>query len=147
MLLSAPPLLADAAFTISQIKKSLVCQCDCGMTVDACEGAMACESAEGLAREVKRLINNGMDTNQVLASFVTRYGESILAAPTKKGFNLIAWILPFLSLFVAGVGIVVILKRWTRLRESRDGVEGISNSDNGDTAYVKQLEEVLRSLD
>ncbi len=147
VILSATPLFAEIAVTVSEMKKSLACQCDCGMTVDACEGAMPCESAKGLTKEVIRLINNGMDRDQVLASFVTRYGESILAAPTKRGFNLTAWILPFFSLFVAAVGIIVVLKRWTRLQESENDNDEINVSEWQDSAYERKLDEILRSLD
>ena len=42
------------------------------------------------------------------------YGETLLAAPTKKGFNLTAWVTPFLAILVGGCLVVLTLIRWTK---------------------------------
>ena len=46
-----------------------------------------------------------------------QWGQRILAAPPRHGFNLLAWVLPLVAL-VGGAGILGILAwRWTRVRE------------------------------
>jgi cytochrome c-type biogenesis protein CcmH len=112
LLFSAPLVWPQAKTTVGEIKKSLICLCDCNMTVEACEGAMTCEAAGKLTAEAQQLLDKGMDKQQILASFISRYGEHILPAPTKKGFNLTAWILPFAAIVIAGVAIVALL--WKR---------------------------------
>jgi cytochrome c-type biogenesis protein CcmH len=37
----------------------------------------------------------------------------VLAAPTKEGFNLLAWIAPFLVLGAGILGTVLLVRRWT----------------------------------
>lgn len=146
-LLSVAQLLAESQVSLVEIKKSLACQCDCNMTVDVCEGAMACDSAEKLTQQVKELIGDGKSKNQVLASFVSRYGETILSAPTKRGFNLTAWVLPFVALFIAGFGIIAALRRWTGKADVSGGTSPDKGTDADDSAYAKKLDEVLESLD
>ncbi|MCL4704933.1 cytochrome c-type biogenesis protein CcmH [bacterium] len=147
LLFFAPVILSQAQITIGEIKKSLICLCDCNMTVEACEGAMACEAAEKLNAEAQQLIDKGMDKPQILASFISRYGEHILAAPTKKGFNLTAWILPFAVIIVAGVGIVTILRRWVRLSQAQNGNAKANIAPSNDPLYEKKLDDVLQALD
>jgi len=45
---------------------------------------------------------------------VVKYGERILSAPTKQGFNLMAWVLPFVALALGGAVVGVVVKRWRR---------------------------------
>lgn len=147
LLFFAPVILSQAQITIGEIKKSLICLCDCNMTVEACEGAMACEAAEKLNSEAQQLIDKGMDKPQILASFISRYGEHILAAPTKKGFNLTAWILPFAAIIIAGVVIVTILRRWVHRPHEQNGKLKFIAVTVNDPAYEKKLDDVLRALD
>ena len=38
----------------------------------------------------------------------------MLSAPTKKGFNLVAWVVPFAAVIVGGTALVFILRTWAR---------------------------------
>ena len=102
---------AQKSVTIDKIKNSLICTCECSMTVNACQGSMACSSAEKLNSEAKALVEKGLSEQEILTVFIDRYGEKILAAPTKKGFNLLAWILPYILFILAGSGIVYLLRK------------------------------------
>jgi len=140
-------LFAQAATTLSDIKTSLICTCECNMTVAACEGTMTCGTSAKLTSEAKELMKKGLSKAEILDVFVSRYGEQILSAPTKKGFNLIAWILPFITLGAVGLGIIALLRRWTK-RSGR--VSGKPEGDKpaaGDTKYEKQLDDILHKLD
>ena len=74
---------------------------------------MACETADKLTVEAQQLIDKGLDKKAVLASFVGRYGEQILSAPTKKGLNLAAWITPFAVILLAGVVVTKVVRKWS----------------------------------
>jgi len=146
LLLFMTPLLAESEVILGEIKKSLTCLCECNMTVEACQGAMACDSAENLTREAKQLIDRNMDQKEVLASFVTRYGERILAAPSKRGFNLTAWIFPFAVIIVTGFGIISALRKWVRSPEEKSTISGTNTVEATDLEYEEELEEVLRDF-
>jgi len=61
-------------------------------------------------------VSQGVGKEEVVATFVARYGEKVLSAPTTSGFNLAAWLTPFLAVLGGGVLIGVISLRWTRHR-------------------------------
>ncbi len=83
-----------------------------------CEGQTVAESSSELAEQLRALIRErlqqGQGRDEILSYFVSRYGESILAAPPKRGLNLIAWAGPFIVLALAAVMAVNRLRRWTR---------------------------------
>jgi len=57
-------------------------------------------------------MKDGKSDKEILAYFVERYGEWILRAPTKSGFNLVLWILPGAGILI---GLFIVLfqsKRW-----------------------------------
>lgn len=135
--------------TVSEIKKSLVCLCDCGMTVEACQGAMTCDSAEKLTAELTQYVEQGMTKDAIFSTFIGKYGEHILAAPTKKGFNLTAWILPFLGLLLATIAIIAALRRWVHQQQLSNAKAKVKEvlTNSIDSGYEKKLDEVLRKLD
>ena len=48
-------------------------------------------------------MQRGDSDSLVLQSFVQKYGNTVLAAPTASGFNMVAWITPF-AIFVVASG-------------------------------------------
>jgi cytochrome c-type biogenesis protein CcmH/NrfF len=62
--------------------------------------------------EVNEKLVAGMTDDQVLKSFVEKYGTVVLAAPGRSGlFNIVAWSLTFVVLLAGGAGLVVYLRR------------------------------------
>jgi cytochrome c-type biogenesis protein CcmH/NrfF len=64
------------------------------------------ETAERLAR--------GDTQEAILEGFRARYGEKVLSSPTFRGFNWLAWIMPFAAVLVSGFVLAVVIRRWTR---------------------------------
>ena len=95
------------------IEESLTCQCGCGLTVHSCNH-LQCESAIPLRAEVREQMALGKDKPTILKYFADKYGEKILSSPTAKGFNLLAWTMPFVLLGLGGVFIALFVVRWTR---------------------------------
>ncbi|MBI2832463.1 MAG: cytochrome c-type biogenesis protein CcmH [Chloroflexi bacterium] len=100
------PVLAD--LTSKDVTTELICQCGCTMVVDTCD----CGTAADMTALVTQKISEGQSKEQILGYFVSQYGEKVLAAPTKKGFNLTVWIVPFVAIATGGVAIYFILRRW-----------------------------------
>ncbi|MFQ6032888.1 MAG: cytochrome c-type biogenesis protein CcmH, partial [Candidatus Zixiibacteriota bacterium] len=90
---------------VDEIKKTLACVCGCGMTLETCQGAMSCGAAEDMTSQIREMVSQKKTKEQIIKYFVNKYGQVVLAAPTKKGFNLTAWILPFLGLLI-GIWVV-----------------------------------------
>lgn len=99
--------------TQSSIEEALTCQCGCGLTVHSCNHVQ-CPSGIPLKAEISEQLALGRTRAEVLAHFSTKYGEKILSAPTTTGFNLVAWVTPFVVVIVAAVLIVMASRRWRR---------------------------------
>ncbi len=106
MAFAVTPVLAD--IEIDTIQQNLMCQCGCTMVLYSCD----CGTAEQMRGEIKTMLGEGKTQQQVLDYYVGKYGEKVLAAPTKQGFNLTAYITPFLGIVVAGSSIFLVLRQW-----------------------------------
>lgn len=58
------------------------------------------------------MIGKGMGRARIVAFYRHKYGEKVLSAPTTEGFNLLAWTMPFIALFIGGGLIVLAFGRW-----------------------------------
>ena len=86
----------------------------------------------------------GHDKPQILAYFVKKYGEKILSAPTARGFNLLAWGMPFALLLLAGGVLALVMVRWSHRGQ---GSPPAPPQAGGPTAYRDVLEHELRTFD
>jgi len=97
--------------TVQAVGEGLTCQCGCGLTVANCNHP-SCGFAVPTRDEIAGMINKGMTRVQILQSFMNKYGEKVLSAPRAEGFNLLAWVIPYV---VVGAGVLLILlavARW-----------------------------------
>lgn len=100
------PALADSE--LDTIQQNLMCQCGCTMVLYSCD----CGTAEQLRGEIKTMLGEGKTQQQILDYYVAKYGQKVLAAPTKEGFNLSAYIMPFAGIVAAGGSIFLVLRQW-----------------------------------
>ena len=114
-----PTTVAYAASISKDIEKELMCQCGCTMVVDICE----CGTANQIRARITELIDQGQDKDQIIASFVSQYGEEMLSSPSKKGFNLVAWIAPFAAVTAGGTVLFFMLRAWATKGKSLEVAE------------------------
>jgi cytochrome c-type biogenesis protein CcmH len=116
LLVAFPVAPAPAALSTTQeIEEALTCQCSCGLTVHSCNH-LQCSFAVPRKQEIATSIAEGKGKEEILTSYVAKFGEKVLSAPTTTGFNLAAWITPFLALFIGGIIVGLISLRWSRKR-------------------------------
>src|SRR5216684_572887 len=70
-------------------------------------------------------IRAGDTKSEIKAQLVAQFGTAILAAPPRKGFDLLAWWLPIGGILAAGVILAIAAWRWSHLRE-RAGNEPVT---------------------
>jgi cytochrome c-type biogenesis protein CcmH len=58
----------------------------------------------------------GMNDQQVLNWFSSKYGVTVLAAPSTHGFNLVAWIAPFAVFLAALAGTILLVRHWSGIK-------------------------------
>ena len=107
------PAWAEPAPSFQALEESLTCQCGCGLTVHSCNH-LQCPSALPLRQEIREQMALGKTQSEILTHFEQTYGEKILSAPTTRGFNLVAWSAPFVTLLIGAAVVVVTLRRWRR---------------------------------
>lgn len=138
----AYPTFADSQ--VDEIAKELMCQCGCGKLLDVCE----METAKQMKDLIAQKLEAGWNKKRIVEYLVTQYGEKVLAAPTKRGFNLTAWVTPFLGLLAGGGLIWAIVVSWVKRRNATVTVETDKAAvEELEKRYGAQLERELRELE
>jgi cytochrome c-type biogenesis protein CcmH/NrfF len=111
----APITAADNDAHIQAIEKKLRCTCGCGLDIYTCRTTdFTCTYSPALHQQVLRLAGQGNTAQQVIDAFVAQYGQAALMAPPRRGFNLLGYFVPSVSLVVAAGLLAWMLRRWTR---------------------------------
>ena len=81
-----------------------------------CQGLSVKDSEAGFSNSIKdkihELMKLGKTDKEIKEYFIERYGEWILRAPPKKGFNLVLWILPGAGIGIGLLWVMILSKRW-----------------------------------
>jgi len=89
-----------------------------------CQGLSVKDSEAGFSNSIKNkireLMKNKKSEEEIREFFVKRYGEWILRAPPKQGFNLVLWILPGTGILIGLMWIVFRSKRWKEDKNDED---------------------------
>jgi cytochrome c-type biogenesis protein CcmF len=129
--------------------KKIVCQCGtCGRQVLA---DCACSTAADMRRAIQKLIDQGKTPDQVIEYELQTYpGQSALVVPIDRGFNRIAWLLPY-GMTIFGVGGIVLLgRRWSKRSAPSAEVAKADAStalSEEDRALADRLDDELDELD
>jgi len=81
---------------------------------------------------IQQLIAVGKTEQQIKDELVATYGNSVLIEPTKKGFDLVAWLVPVVLTIASAALLVWLLLRWRRSSPDRMAptrVEELSEPD------------------
>lgn len=136
---------ANATVSPTEVEESLTCQCSCGLTVHSCNH-LQCSFAIPAKQTIAEQVGQGTAKEVILQSFVTKYGEKVLSAPTTVGFNLAAWITPFLALIVGGIAVGLVSLRWSRQRAQKGASEKLVVDPQTDQ-YRDRLKKELDTFD
>ncbi|MBI2865454.1 MAG: cytochrome c-type biogenesis protein CcmH [Chloroflexi bacterium] len=113
---------ARANTTYDSVAIELMCRCGCGKVLSACD-MPECTTQKNMNEQVKYMVGEGRGKDEIIKYFVDSYGEQVLAAPTKQGFNLTAWLMPF-AVLAAGVAFVyLVVDKWVLQRRGGTLVE------------------------
>lgn len=113
----------------------------CHTTLDQSDSA----AAQRIELFISRKIAACWTTQQIESALVANYGPGILAAPSHKGFDLLAWWLPIAG--VLGGGLVLAFAVWRWSRRSREE-EPDEPADSGlDEETERRLDDLLARFD
>ena len=111
-------LRSSASMTAAQrdeLEHQIHCQCGCNLDVYTCRTTdFACSVSPAMHSDVMGLVAGGHSAEEILTAFKSVYGEKVLMAPVKAGFNLIGYTVPFIALGTGAVVLAALMRRWKR---------------------------------
>ncbi len=97
--------------------------------------------AEEMRREIRKMLGEGRSEQEILDTYVARYGVRILTSPPARGFNLVLYILPWLFGITAILGLSLIIRRWLGSRPAAATSPPFNARDE------ERIEQELRDLE
>lgn len=135
---SMPPDDRDA------LEHRIRCQCGCTLDVFTCRTTdFSCQVSPQMHRDVLALVEGGYTHSEILDAFVEAYGERVLMAPPKTGFNILGYILPGTALAVGAVALAVVIRRWRRPSTETAGARRAGPTD-ATSDEIAELEAAIR---
>jgi cytochrome c-type biogenesis protein CcmH len=125
---------SEARPTLAELEKEVICP-TCHTTLVLSNSPIA----ERMRAFIRTRIAAGDTKSEIKATLVSQFGEAVLAAPPKRGFSLLAWILPLAGLAVGAVALAVLALRWSRTRAPVT----VGASSNGRAPLDPELEQRL----
>jgi len=125
--------------SLSYLEGQIMCP-TCHTTLD--------QSSAPAALRIEALISKRIDqcwtADRIRAELVQNFGAGILAAPPRKGFDLLAWWLPIGGVIAGAALLALGVWRWSR---SRDGEPPPGPSSRLDPESERRLDEALARYD
>jgi cytochrome c-type biogenesis protein CcmH len=102
---------------VKALEGKLRCNCGCNLDVFTCRTTdFTCTTSPAMHRVVLARLDSGMTAPQVLAAFEKQYGEVVMMAPPRRGFNLAAYFMPFVGLLAGFLIVGFVIRGWFRAR-------------------------------
>ena len=98
---------------VDAFEHTIGCACPCTLDVYTCRTTdFSCGISPAMHRDVLRLADGGYTAEEIRAAFVETYGEQVLMAPTREGFNWAGYLMPFAALGAGGIVVAALIRRW-----------------------------------
>lgn len=111
---AAPAFAADPP-RAADLEAELVCPV-CETTLDQSNAPVA----EKMKLFIRERIAAGDSGQEIKDALVAEFGPGVLATPPKRGFGLLAWLLPLAALGTGAIAIPIIVRSWARRRDATE---------------------------
>ena len=119
LVLAVPALASEERPTLSELEGEVICP-TCQTTLDQSNSPVAAR----MRVYIRERIAAGDTKSEIKDALVEEFGESVLAAPPKSGFNLLAWVLPIAGLIAGGAVLAFAARRWARPQAAAPAAAG-----------------------
>jgi cytochrome c-type biogenesis protein CcmH len=89
-----------------------------GLRCPVCQGLSVADSpsptARAISADIRRRVDAGQSDGEIRQAYVERYGEWVLLEPAGAGLGAMVWALPIAALLLAGGGLALAFRRWSR---------------------------------
>jgi cytochrome c-type biogenesis protein CcmH len=137
--LAAPALASEAHPTLNEMEGEVMCPI-CHTTLDQSSSA----AAQRIKAFIVRRIRAGDTKSEIEDRLVADFGPSILAQPPKKGFDLLAWVLPLGGIAAGALALAGGAWAWSR---NREGAAIAPDGPPLDPALARRVDEELAKFD
>ena len=141
LLLAAPAAAcAHPRTSLAYLEGQVMCP-TCHTTLDMSDAP----AAQRIKAFISKRISECATAQQIKSELVANFGQGILAAPSHKGFDLLAWWLPIAGVLGGALVLAVGVWQWSRRREPNepDAPEG----SGLDEETERRLDDLLARFD
>jgi len=103
----------DESARFNSLGHRLMCVCGCNYVLLECNH-VGCPNSDRMRGELAASLDHGDSDDRTLQAFVEKYGPVVLLAPTAKGFDRVAWVMPFLALALGSLTTIFIVLAWKK---------------------------------
>lgn len=115
MALALPALASESQPTLAELETEVICP-TCHTTLDQSTAPVA----QRMRAFIRARIAAGDTKSEIKSSLVSQFGEQVLASPPRRGFNLLAWVLPPVGVVLGAVVLGLLALRWSRGKARQD---------------------------
>jgi cytochrome c-type biogenesis protein CcmH len=138
---AAPSITADER---DALEHQIRCQCGCTLDVFTCRTTdFSCQVSPQMHRDILALVRGGYTADEIRDAFVGVYGERVLMAPPRSGFNLLGYIVPGIAIGIGAIVLAVLIRRWRRPETTAAVVSPIAPTD-ATADELRRLEAAVR---
>ena len=103
----------DGGARFNRLGHDMICQCGCGQILLECNH-VSCPSSGPMISELHAQLAGGGDDKSIMGWFAAKYGATVMAAPFRRGFDQVAWIMPYAVFILAILGTGILVYFWKR---------------------------------
>jgi cytochrome c-type biogenesis protein CcmH len=133
LLAAAAAAASEKRPTLEELERELICP-TCNTTLAMSQSPVA----DRMRAFIRERIAAGDTKAEIKEQLVAEFGEEVLAAPPKRGFNVLAWVVPLVGGGVGVIGLGVLARRW---RRGRAEITPADPSANGRAPLDPDLEQ------
>jgi cytochrome c-type biogenesis protein CcmH len=138
----ATPSMSDDAR--DALEHHLHCQCGCTLDVYTCRTTdFTCPVSPQMHRDVMALVAGGYSADEILAAFRETYGDKVLMAPPRQGFNWAGYLAPFAAIGAGAVVLVAALKALHKPESATVAMPAVDATSD----ELRRLEDAVRRDD
>lgn len=142
LVLAAPASAACAhpRTSLAYLEGQVMCP-TCHTTLDMSDSAAAVQIKSFISKRIAQCAT----AQQIKSELVANYGQGILAAPSHRGFDLLAWWLPVAGVLGGGLVLGIGVWRWSRRRRDDEPAEPPGSGLDEETE--RRLDDLLARFD
>ena len=107
--LATPAAASERHPTLGELEGEVMCP-TCKTTLDQSTAPIA----DRIRQFISVRIGAGDTKSEIKRKLVLQFGPTVLAEPSRHGFNLLAWVLPVVGIGLGAVALAALSWRWSR---------------------------------